>query len=321
MLPSVALGHGGALDSSGGHRSGSGYHYHRSSYSPSPDLRSSSFGISYRTAARTTARTTARSYDYQDSIRGEQERREKLLPDRRQEDLEAAARAVEIERRRNEEAEQEMRSQVAAVYHRMAPRYTLHHDTLHPYEAVGLLDNERYWRILLPKGWYVNLEKSRIVRIEPIECPTDFRTWVDLSGTFSIVARLEKINNSYIQFTSINGRRHSIKVENLSVVDRRYLQELLLGIKSTPAKHYKERRMKQVAKVHRFCIIDGRASAEVLKTTDGNEILKDKQWKYPQEITITHRGDVDDLLLIAFPSDIWEEIDEKKFDQLRLSYN
>jgi len=321
MLPSVALGHGGGLDSSGGHRSGSGYHYHRSSYAPSPDARSSSFNTSYRSFARTTARTTARSYDYRDRIRADEERRKKLVADRLQADKEAEERAKEIERRQSEESSQEMRSQVAAEYHRMAPRYTLHHDTSHPYEAVELLDNEKYWRILLSKGWYVNLDKDHIVRVEPIECPTDFRSWVDASGAFSIVARLEKVKKPYIQLASINGRTHSVNADKLSDVDRRYLRSLLAGIQSTPAKFFKEKTMNQVAKVHRFCFLDGRASAEVLKTTQENEILDDKQWKYPKTITIARQGNVDDLLATAFPSDIWNEIDEETFNELRLSYD
>lgn len=319
-MPAMAFGHGGGLDSSGGHRSGSSYHYHRSSYTPPAHTTPSSFGTSYRSSARTEARTSARSYDYRERIRAEQDRRDALIADRIKEDEAAELRAREIENRLREEANREMRAHVAAEYHRMAPRFTLHHSTLHPYEAVELLDNEEYWRILLAKGWYINLNKSRIVRVEPIECPTEYRTWVDASGAFSLVAKLEKAKKPYVQLTSINGRTHSVNADKLSDVDRRYLKSLLSGISSKSPTFYKCKEFDQVAKASRFCVLDGKASAEVVKTTRGNEILDDKQWKYPKHISIVQYGTVDDLLASAFPTEIWDEIDETEFDRLSILF-
>lgn len=318
LLPCTALGHGGGLDASGGHNSKSGYHFHRSSYTP--PAKPSSFGYSYRSSANTSARTTAPTHNYRERIRSDKEDRASILASRIEQDAEAEKRAHEAEARRVLEAKQEMRAQASAAYHRLAPRFTLHHDTLHPYEAVDLLDNDEYWRILLSKGWFLNLDKKHIVRVEPIECPTDYRTWVDASGQFSIVAKLGKIKKPYVQLVSITGRTHAVNADKLSDVDRRFLTSLLHGITTMKPKYFKGTRLDQVAKVYRFCIFEGRASAEVEKTTRGNRILDDNQWKYPKKIAISQFGTIESLIADAFPSDVWTEIERAEYDKLEFSY-
>jgi len=49
-------------------------------------------------------------------------------------------------------------------------------------------------------------------------------------------------------------------------------------------------------------------------------LLADKQWKYPKKIAIAQTGTIDALIVAAFPTDVWTEIDQAEFQKLKLSY-
>lgn len=192
------LAHSGGLDSSGGHhdRKNGGYHYHSSSaraYTP-PAALPAFLPPAPRTSARTTARMSAR---------------------------------VEARQQREELAQAEKVKRVEKAID--PPRFIFHHTAFEPYEVVDFDDNEEYWQSLLTKRFRVNLRKTDIVRIEPVDDPMERRTWIDSTGKFSTVAKFVDLERSKVNLLTVDEQTLSVPLRRLSNVDQRHVRKILDG--------------------------------------------------------------------------------------------
>ena len=201
-----ASAHGGGLDSSGGHhdRKNGGYHYHRSS--PSASVAPLSFPRAFAPVARVAPRMTARSSARTSSPSGRYQR-----PAPKETDAGIAKKAVP----------------------ESDPRFIFHHAETHPYQVVSFADNKEAWRALLTKGWHVRLAKDEIIRIEPVDDPKDYRSWIDATGKYSVVARYKALEDSVLHLQKFDGDAVALPLDRLSIVDRRHVQAIVEG---APAK-------------------------------------------------------------------------------------
>ena len=191
----TCFAHSGGLDSSGGHhdRKNGGYHYHSSSaraYTP-PAALPAFLPPAPRRSARTTARMSAR---------------------------------VEARQQKEEFAETKPVEKATDP-----PKFIFHHRAFEPYEVIDFDDNEEYWHSLLTKRFRVNLRKTDIVRIEPVDDPMELRTWIDSTGKFSTVAKFLDLERSKVNLLTIDEQSISVPLRRLSDVDQRHVRKILVS--------------------------------------------------------------------------------------------
>lgn len=104
--------------------------------------------------------------------------------------------------------------------------YSFHHIKHSPYEVDKFESNNDHWHVLLAKGLTVNLAKKYIVRIEPIGDLQGYRTWIDSTGKFSMVAKFFRYKSNLVALELLDGKRMQIQMENLSETDQKHLQEI-----------------------------------------------------------------------------------------------
>ena len=365
IVASAAFGHGGRTDSSGGHNSSSGYHYHgggSSSYTPTRSFGSSyrsSYPSSYRSTARTAAPVLrsdsnrlaeiARLREQQKQKRAEEAADRDAEQARRVADLEAKRRAAEEEATRLEqehlaqeakdEAHRAFRrdmwadtmSRQTADYWRDA-RYLLHHVEHNPVEVVIIQDAGDDWRVVLTDGSVIRIPKDEIVRVEPVNCPTEYRTWVDSSGRFSSVGKIDRIKLPHVRVNTIDGRTFTVSVDKLSETDQDFVESIADGYSDSDSEPIfkKVSVADQAAKVHRFCVIQEgsfwKASAEVEQTTLPRKIGGQT---IPTNFSIAggtvhnqfpKEKSVESLIHKNFPPDIWEDMTGEAFEALKLEH-
>ena len=156
------LGHGGGLDRNGGHNSSSGYHFHGGG---SGGDSSGLFGAPDASAvASELAMQRKAAFQAQQMV--------------------LAQRSVARDGARTA-ARTTARGQARSDTTSQPAKFHFHHAKQDPYIVAGFTDNKDQWECLLAKGFKVNLKKDVIVRIEPIDDPTDLRTWKDSTGEHS----------------------------------------------------------------------------------------------------------------------------------------
>ncbi len=181
--------HSGGLDANGGHRDSTGsYHYHRPTHlSADPpantyqDNRASQSTNKWGSESLAGARVTAKT--------GYRAKARTKKPSNR-----ASQRPPPI-------------------------RFLFHDREQTPYEVADFTNNGEKWRVKLVAGEDLNLLKSQIVRIESILDPSDFRTWYDASGKYSIVGKFDGYENEQVAIATIDGRRILVESKTLSEVD------------------------------------------------------------------------------------------------------
>ena len=281
-----------------------------------------------RTQARREPRTTART---------ERPRRAAKPPVSR--DIEDEKRhADELAKRDRELAELARtlsgtdQADILAQAGRTEVRYKFHHKQSHPYEVAVFEDRDVYWRVLLPKGFYINLRKTDIVRIEPVGRVTGYRTWVDKTGQYSTVAKYVRYEQPLVQLSKPDGQLLSLAPDALAEADFGALKQLVLGCGKSPAdpRYFRSKWIDQVAVVTDVCAIkratEWTVTAEVEKTTGGNERIDDV-WKYPIETTVsvlsyaeTRDDAVRSLFESNFPLSDWDEIDSTEYGTVRSAF-
>ena len=203
MFPTDAFPHGGGLDSNGGHhdRKNGGYHFHRGggsssigSYRTGSNLFSTSGSVASSYRPRTTARTSPRlSYH-------------------------AKAR----------QAKESLKSSrvVGLTGEQTEPEYLFHHVDHVPYKAVSFEDIKDTWRLLMPNGSHIRLSKSRIVRIEPINDKKKYRTWIDSTGTHSVVAKYIDTPVPKVELEKLSSVHVQVDLSKLSGYDQEFALKL-----------------------------------------------------------------------------------------------
>ncbi|MGV3485368.1 MAG: SHD1 domain-containing protein [Planctomycetaceae bacterium] len=106
-------------------------------------------------------------------------------------------------------------------------RFVFHHKELHPYDVQSFSDNKKLWRVLLTKGFNVNLHKDEIVRIEAVDDIKDYRTWFDSTGKHSTVAKFIDFKDPFVRLHVFDGNLITLSVHKLSEVDKRHLQKIV----------------------------------------------------------------------------------------------
>lgn len=106
-------------------------------------------------------------------------------------------------------------------------RYIFHHVALDPYDVATFASNGEYWRVLLAKGFHVNVRQVDIVRIEPAEDLKDFRTWIDKTGKFSTVAKFVNLDGRRLTLSVFEGGQVSLNANQLSLHDQKQLRRIV----------------------------------------------------------------------------------------------
>jgi endonuclease YncB( thermonuclease family) len=187
------VAHSGGLDANGGHRDSSGsYHYHR--------------------PTQVEQATTATTH---------QDNRGSHVTKKWGSDALAGARtAPKTTYRKSARAE----APVNRASQRPPPiRYLFHDRERPPFEVSEFENNGEQWRVSLVTGVHLNLLKSRIVRIECILDPRDYRTWYDASGRYSIVGKFDGYQENQVALLTIDGRRVRVESRTLSEIDWKFV--------------------------------------------------------------------------------------------------
>lgn len=324
-MAATSFGHSGRTDSRGGHNSKyGGYHFHGTSSVRTPTVPFPAVRTTARTEPRRSPRRTAPDVSRYRSTK-------------RMAEAEPLAAAGAAERDRNAKAAEERlaalaRAEAAKEAGRLAAHYRFHHEELHPYDVFSFEDNERYWRVLLTKDFFVNLPKKDIARVEPVNCPTGFRTWADQTGRYSTVAKYVQYKKPYVQLVTPAERKVVVKEDELNELDQERLQEIIecRGPDAPKRRFFKSKQIDQVVAVTDVCLTldttHWKATAEVRRTTKGNRLLQDKEFKHPQYSVISDgsapfsesRLNAERRLFEKhFPTETWNEIGEEEYTQLQ----
>lgn len=204
-LSSICYGHSGGTDSSGGHmdHSKGTYHMHHSGSNSSMGM--GLFGV----------------YDDGSAARAAMNEHRKAS---------AKLRGVRMAARK--EARSAARKPPA--YTAQPAKFEFHHTKLSPYLVASFEDGGKDWKSLLAKGFNVNLQKDVIVRIEPIEDATDYRTWYDVSGEHSVVARYDTYIAPTVKLIDMAENEVPINANSLSEYDQKHIYYKILHPEKAP---------------------------------------------------------------------------------------
>lgn len=195
----LLFAHGGGLDRNGGHmdhKTGT-YHYHGGPAMPSPSSGLMSSGSSWR--------------GFTDSDPSGNQRRARTEAKKKSEIATKAEKPIKPKPTRGDTV------------------YRFHDIDLGPYQVTSFDDNKANWKCLLASGFRVNLAKERIIRIEAVVDPFDFRTWFDRSGEFSIVAKFVDKDEETVTLERMDERQIIVQISRLSEVDIDHLKKIDLA--------------------------------------------------------------------------------------------
>jgi len=350
FLTSIAIAHGGGTDSSGGHNGPGGYHYHGSGSHRSRSWPSTST-TSYRTEARSSARDQART--------GAKRRADDRRLERAERARQRAIDKKQAEKRKVEEEIERQRALEAAIQDRIREiledeqqlaraqtrlldrsrksrfdvRFVFHHSIYDPIDVSAFVGDGDRWRVFQSNDKvFMRYLKRRIVRMEPVHCPTEYRTWVDTTGSFSSVARFVDYSRPTVTLETYDHRQVHLKFSRLCEHDREVVEELSEGREGFVGTSwfFRSRFIDQAAQVHDVCISNDTGkwlvSAEAEVTTKHNKRLPDEQWEHPKQLTLwledgANPSSRDDAVIAVlsqyYPEEDWSEIEESEFLSLR----
>ena len=198
------LGHGGGLDGNGGHNGPGGYHFHSGGGGGSSGL----FGAPDAGAIAAELEMERKAaFQAQQMVLGQRTA------------ARDGARAI---------ARTTAREQAKSASTSHPAKFNFHHAKQDPYIVADFTDNKDQWECLLAKGFKVNLKKDVIIRIEPIEDPTELRTWKDSTGEHSIVARYHAFTDPTVELVNMTSKLIKINVHILSNYDQQHLYNKVL---------------------------------------------------------------------------------------------
>ena len=210
------------------------------------------------------------------------------------------------------------------------PRYRFHHREHDPYLVIVFLDAGDNWRLRLVDGRTIVIAKTDIYRILPEECPSEYRTWIDKSGSYSSVGKVEKVRLPYVRVNTIDGRTFTVKVSQLSKPDRLYVESIASGLIDHPDEYRKAKGLDVVARINRFCAIrEGgfwNITAEAIQATN-EEVIEGQEVPLEFEVSSSTcdrdkppNTCIPSLLEIHFSSDYWEPITQEDYERLSREY-
>jgi hypothetical protein len=200
VVSTVAFAHSGGIDGRGGHNGPGGYHFHGGSGGGVP-----SSGGGYFTGFPAFSMPVVRT----------KPRRKPNLT------YYATARAAKEESRAQRSIE------INSDLEERPARYEFHHIEHDPYLALSFTEIDRSWRLETRDQLFIRLPKDKIVRIEAILDPRDFRTWIDSTGRFSVVAKFMEQLESKVRLSKLNDSLLEVGLDKLSEVDRDHVAETL----------------------------------------------------------------------------------------------